>query len=58
MKNDNTVLLLRLVEAAERLGVSPSTVRRLVRTGKLRSVVIGKERRVPLVALNEFVGGK
>lgn len=47
-------LLLRIGEAATELGVSSTTVRRLLRAGRLRSVSIGKELRVPREALTEF----
>lgn len=56
MKTDDTQLL-RLAEAAECMNISASTVRRLVRAGRLRSVLIGRERRVPLCAVLAFVAG-
>lgn len=47
--------LLTLTEAAELLGVSRSTVYRLVRQGTLRTVHIGVLHRVPRTALVELV---
>jgi excisionase family DNA binding protein len=53
---DNTVPSLHKAEqAAEFLNVSRSTVYGLLRTGELRSVKIGKSRRIPHAALVEYV---
>ena len=54
-KRTYATILLKASEAAERLGVSASTIFRLVRAGRLRSVLVGKQRRIPLIALDEFV---
>jgi excisionase family DNA binding protein len=43
--------LLSIDETAERWGVSPWTVRRLIRAGDLCSVLIGTRRLVPLPAV-------
>ena len=50
-------LLLRVGEAAERLGLSRSQTFKLVWSGELRSVRIGRAVRVPATALTEFVDG-
>jgi excisionase family DNA binding protein len=44
-------------EAASILGVSRTCVYDLIRTGQLRSVKLGKARRIPSEALREFVEG-
>ena len=49
-------LALGLGEAAAALGVSRFTVARLVRSGKLRGVRVGRRVVVPLAALEEFLG--
>jgi excisionase family DNA binding protein len=48
-------LLLRPVEAAERLGIGRTKVYELMASGELRSVKIGAARRVSATALAEFV---
>ncbi len=48
-------LLLTIPEAAESLGVCRSIVYDLVLTGQLASIKIGRARRVPVTALQEFV---
>lgn len=48
-------LLYPADEAAEQLGVSLTTIKALIRTGEIRSVKIGRARRVPLDALQEYV---
>jgi excisionase family DNA binding protein len=50
-------LLLTPEEAADRLSLSRTTVYELIRTGELRSVKIGRARRVPVVALQDYVDG-
>ena len=50
-------LLLRPEEVAQALGVGRSTVFQLMRSGELRSVKIGKSRRVPVDAVIEYVAG-
>jgi len=47
--------LLTIEQTAEYLQVSVSTVRRMVRDGRLRSVSLGRLRRVPESALQEFI---
>ena len=48
-------LLLKPQEAAERLGVSERTVYELIAAKKIRSVKIGKLRRISMRALEEFI---
>lgn len=48
-------LLLKPEEAAEMLSIGRSKVYELIGTGELASVRIGSSRRVPTVALIEFV---
>jgi excisionase family DNA binding protein len=47
--------LLTLTEAAERLAVSISTVRRVVTAGELKTVRIGKAVRVRLTDLDAYI---
>jgi len=51
-------LLLTIDETAEALSVGRTTVCKLIRTGQLRAVQIGRMRRVPLDALREFMGAR
>lgn len=48
-------MLLNTREVAERLGISRTKVYELMAGGTLRSVRIGRSRRVPLAALDEFI---
>lgn len=50
-----TKLLLRESEAREMLGVSRTTLFELMRTGEIESVRIGRSRRIPVTALEEYV---
>lgn len=50
-------LLLTPEEAADRLALSRTTIYELIRTGELRSVKIGRARRIPVAALGEYVAG-
>ena len=50
-----TKLLLTAVEAAEQLTVSRTKVYELMAAGSLRSIRIGRLRRVPVDALQEFI---
>jgi len=49
--------LLTIEQTADYLQVSVSTVRRMVRDGRLRSVSLGRLRRVPASALEELTQG-
>ena len=50
-----TKLLLTPVEAAEQLAVSRTKVYELMAAGSLRSIHIGRLRRVPVDALRDFI---
>jgi excisionase family DNA binding protein len=49
--------LLKVPEVAERMAVSRTTVYELMMSGSLRSVKIGKSRRVPETALDAWIQG-
>ena len=51
----NEVLLLTPVQAAHALGIGRSSLYELLRTGALRSVLIGTSRRIPRPALTDFI---
>lgn len=51
-------ILLTIPEAAEALGVGRSVVYELLLEGGLPSVKIGRSRRVPVAALQEFVASR
>lgn len=51
----NEQLLLRLPEAAARLGLSRSSTYKLVLSGSLPSILIGRSRRIPAQAVDEWV---
>lgn len=42
-------------EVAQQLGVGLTTAKALIKSGELRSVKIGRSRRVPVDALHEYV---
>lgn len=48
-------LLLKPEEAADALGIARTRVYQLMRAGELRSVKIGKVRRIPVAALQAYV---
>jgi excisionase family DNA binding protein len=50
-------LLLRPEEVAKALCVGRTRVFELIRTGDLRSVKIGKSRRIPTDAVTEYLSG-
>lgn len=50
-------LLLRPEEVAQALSVGRTTVFELMRSGELRSVKIGKSRRIPTEAVREYLAG-
>lgn len=54
---DDDKLLLTVEEAAHRLGIGRSLMYRLVLTGTIESVTLGKLRRIPSECLTEFVDG-
>jgi len=47
-----------IADAAERLGVSAVTVKRLVASGELPSVLVGDRRLIPASALDAFIAQK
>ncbi|WP_327226375.1 helix-turn-helix domain-containing protein [Streptomyces platensis] len=53
--DDPTLVLLKVEEAARRLGVGRTTCYALIRTGALESVTVGGLRRVPADAVPEYV---
>jgi len=54
----STPLLVRVEEAARILSLGRSTVYELMASGELPSITIGTARRIPLVALQEWVTGR
>ena len=50
-----TAIVLTVEDAAKRLGISRTTMYGLIKAGEIRSVPIGRLRRVPIVALHEYV---
>lgn len=48
-------LLLRIEEAAQRLGIGRSLMYRLVLSGEVESVHVGRLRRIPAECLSEHV---
>ncbi len=49
------VLLLRVEEAALRLGIARTSMFRLISTGEVESVQVGRLRRIPVACLEEYV---
>lgn len=49
------VLLLRVEEAARRLGIGRSSMYRLITAGEIESVRVGGLRRIPVPCLDEYV---
>ncbi|MCX4778681.1 excisionase family DNA-binding protein [Streptomyces sp. NBC_01264] len=52
---DPTLVLLRVEEAARRLSIGRTTCFHLISSGQLESVPIGRLRRVPAEAVNDFL---
>lgn len=50
-----TRLLLRVEEAAERLGIARTSMFQLIATRQVDSVTVGRLRRIPVAALEEYV---
>lgn len=48
-------IVLTVEEAAERLGVGRTLVYALLRSGDIESIAIGRLRRIPCEALDDFV---
>ena len=53
--NDPTLVLLTVEEAARRLSIGRTTCFRLIRTGSLESVPVGRLRRIPAEAIPEYI---
>ncbi len=51
----NGKLLLKMTEAAEMLSMSRASFYKLVNDGRIRTVKLGKSRRVPVAELQRFV---
>jgi excisionase family DNA binding protein len=52
---DTPVLLLRVEDAAEKLGIARTMMYRLVGSGEVASVRVGRLRRVPVASLEAYV---
>lgn len=48
-------VVLTIEEAAQRLGIGRTTMYALIKTGQIRTVTIGRLRRVPTFCLDEYV---
>ncbi|NYH42627.1 excisionase family DNA binding protein [Micromonospora jinlongensis] len=48
-------VVLTIEEAAQRLGIGRTTMYALVKSGQIRTVTIGRLRRVPSFCLDEYV---
>ncbi|WP_419996355.1 excisionase family DNA-binding protein [Streptomyces boninensis] len=55
LPTDPTLALLTVEEAARRLGVGRTVCFRLIASGDLESVTLGRSRRVPAEAVPEYV---
>ena len=55
---DELPLVLRVEDLMPILGIGRNTAYELVRCGKIRSIRIGRQLRVPRDAVAEFLGGK
>lgn len=53
----DTALLLTVEEAARRLGIGRTMMFRLISTGAVKSVYIGRLRRIPAECLQDYVNG-
>lgn len=56
--SDPTLVALTVEEAARRLGVGRTTMYALLASGEIPSVTIGRLRRIPAEALNEYVAAR
>ena len=55
---DDLPMTLRVEELIPILGIGRNTAYELVRSGKLRSIRVGRQVRIPQNALIEFLGGR
>ncbi|WP_424213586.1 excisionase family DNA-binding protein [Streptomyces sp. BI20] len=53
--DDPTVVLLTVEEAARRLRIGRTLCFRLIATGELEAIAVGRLRRVPAAAVHEYV---
>lgn len=53
--NSEPQFLLTVAQASKALNLGRTMTYRLIQTGALRSVLIGRSRRIPASALKEFV---
>ncbi|GAA1935072.1 hypothetical protein GCM10009716_47650 [Streptomyces sodiiphilus] len=54
-QGDTTLVALTVAEAARRIGIGRTTLYKYVSTGEIPSVKVGRLRRVPAEAVNEFL---
>lgn len=52
---DPTLVLLKVEEAARRLGIGRTTLYALISSGEIESVPVGRLRRVPVESLHDYV---
>lgn len=57
MQEQGTAQYLRVKAVAKRFDVSPSTIYRAIKSGRLDSVTIGGTVRIPAAAIRGFVAG-
>ena len=55
---DELPVTLRVEELMPILGIGRNTAYKLVRSGRLRSIRVGRQVRIPKNALIEFLGGR
>lgn len=48
-------ILLSVIEAARRLGIGRSLMYELLGAGEIRSIHVGRLRKIPVAALSEFI---
>ena len=52
---ESKLILVSVVEVARMLSIGPTAAWELVRKQKIKSVKIGRTRRVPIVAIQEYI---
>ncbi|WP_416902045.1 helix-turn-helix domain-containing protein [Micromonospora echinospora] len=55
MTTSDNRIVLTIEEAAQRLGIGRTTMYALIKAGQIRTVTIGRLRRVPTFCLDEYV---
>jgi excisionase family DNA binding protein len=53
--NGDTASMVDVPETARRIGLSPSKTKRLIASGDLGSVLVGRRRLVPVSAIDDYV---